>query len=154
MTAASAPLGLEWSDFPIRFDPRDLTVIVDGPDGPIPLRRIGSGEAWVAYHMVTHLALHQQYAGAQRPVPHMLFLDQPSQVYFPRESDTVTVAAERVGDMAAAERLLRVAFDAVDAGGGFQVIMTEHAEIDEDWFRDSLVENWRDGKALIPADWL
>ncbi len=154
MTAAAAPLELEWSDFPVRFDARDLTVIVDGPDGPIPLSRIGSGEAWVAYHMVTHLALHEQYASGNRPVPHMLFLDQPSQVYFPRETDAVTVAAERVGDMAAAERLLRIAFDATEDRAGFQVIMTEHAEIDEEWFAQSLVENWRDGRALIPEDWL
>lgn len=154
MTSTAAPLELEWSEYPIRFDFRELTVIVDGPVGPIPLKRIGSGEAWVAYHMVTHLALHEQYARAELPVPHMLFFDQPSQVYFPRENDAVTVAAERVGDMAAAERLLRVPFDATAQGSGFQVIMTEHAEIDEDWFRLSLVENWRDGRALIPAEWL
>lgn len=154
MTAAASPLELEWSSFPIRFDARELTVIVDGPEGPIPLRRVGSGEAWVAYHMVTHLALHEHYAAADRPVPHMLFLDQPSQVYFPRESDAITVAAERVGDMAAAERLLKVAFDATSRNANFQVIMTEHAEIDEDWFNQSLVEEWRDGRALIPAEWL
>jgi hypothetical protein len=154
MTSAAAPLELEWSNYPIRFDARELTVVVDGPDGPIPLRRVGSGEAWVAYHMVTHLALHEQYATAARPVPHMLFLDQPSQVYFPRESDAITVAAERIGDMAAAERLLKVAFDATVRNGNFQVIMTEHAEIDEYWFNESLVEEWRDGRALIPAEWL
>lgn len=154
MTASAAPLDLEWSSYPIRFDARELTVVVDGPNGPIPLRRVGSGEAWVAYHMVTHLALHQQYAEAARPVPHMLFLDQPSQVYFPRESDTVTVAEERIGDMAAAERLLRVAYEATQGDAGFQVIMTEHAEIDEDWFRESLVEDWHEGRALIPAAWL
>lgn len=154
MTALAAPLDLEWSSYPIRFDARELTVVVDGPNGPIPLRRVGSGEAWVAYHMVTHLALHQQYAGAARPVPHMLFLDQPSQVYFPRESDTVTIAEERIGDMAAAERLLRVSYEATQGGAGFQVIMTEHAEIDEDWFRESLVEDWHEGRALIPVDWL
>lgn len=154
MTASAAPLDLEWSSYPIRFDARELTVVVDGPNGPIPLRRVGSGEAWVAYHMITHLALHQQYAGAARPVPHMLFLDQPSQVYFPRESDTVTVAEERIGDMAAAERLLRVAYEATQGNAGFQVIMTEHAKIDEDWFRESLVEDWHEGRALIPAAWL
>lgn len=154
MTAAAAPLDLEWSGYPIRFDARELTVVVDGPDGPIPLRRVGSGEAWVAYHMVTHLALHRQYAQATRPVPHMLFLDQPSQVYFPRESDAVTVATERIGDMAAAERLLRVAYEAVHRDAGFQIIMTEHAEIDEDWFRESLVEDWHGGRALIPPEWL
>lgn len=154
MTQSVAPLDLEWSAFPIRFDARELTVVVDGPEGPIPLQRIGSGEAWVSYHMVAHLALHHQYASAQRPVPHMLFLDQPSQVYFPRDSDAVTVAVERVGDMAAAERLLRLAFDATQSDSGFQVVMTEHAEIDEEWFRSSIVEEWRDGRALIPADWL
>ena len=154
MTAAAAPLDLEWSSYPIRLDARELTVVVDGPNGPIPLRRVGSGEAWVAYHMVTHLALHQQYARAHRPVPHVLFLDQPSQVYFPRESDTVAVALERIGDMAAAERLLRVAYEATQGDAGFQVIMTEHAEIDEDWFRESLVEDWRGGRALIPTEWL
>lgn len=154
MTALAAPLELEWSNYPIRFDARELTVVVDGPNGPIPLHRVGSGEAWVAYHLVTHLALHQQYAIATRPVPHVIFLDQPSQVYFPRESDTVTVAEERIGDMAAAERLLRVAYEASQGGAGFQVIMTEHAEIDEDWFRESLVEDWHEGRALIPAEWL
>ncbi|WP_432887782.1 DUF3732 domain-containing protein [Kribbella sp. CA-245084] len=154
MTASAAPLNLEWSNYPIRFDARELTVVVDGPSGPIPLRRVGSGEAWVAYHMVTHLALHQQYASAGRPVPRMLFLDQPSQVYFPRESDAATVAPDRIGDMAAAERLLRVAYSATQGDAGFQVIMTEHAEIDEDWFRASLVEDWRDGRALIPQEWL
>ena len=154
MTAAAVPLNLEWSGYPIRFDARELTVVVDGPDGAIPLRRVGSGEAWVAYHMVTHLALHGHYVQAARPVPHMLFLDQPSQVYFPRESDAVTIAVERIGDMAAAERLLRVAYEATQHDAGFQVIMTEHAEIDEGWFRDSLVEDWHEGRALIPIDWL
>lgn len=154
MTTWAAPLDLEWSDYPIRFDARELTVVVDGPNGPIPLRRVGSGEAWVAYHMVTHLALHRQYAAANRPVPRMLFLDQPSQVYFPRESDVVTIAAERIGDMAAAERLLRVAYEATRGDAGFQVIMTEHAELDETWFQESLVEDWHEGRALIPAEWL
>jgi hypothetical protein len=84
----------------------------------------------------------------------MLFLDQPSQVYFPRESEAVTVAADRVGDMAAAERLLRVAYDATRGDAGFQVIMTEHAVIEEEWFQASLVEDWHEGRALIPHEWL
>ena len=46
------------------------------------------------------------------------------------------------------------AYDATQSDSGFQVIMTEHAEIDEDWFRASIVEEWRDGRALIPIDWL
>ncbi|MGG8397706.1 hypothetical protein ACQ87O_00025 [Streptomyces lividans] len=24
----------------------------------------------------------------------------------------------------------------------------------DDWFRDAVIENWRQGKALIPTDWI
>jgi hypothetical protein len=34
-----------------------------------------------------------------------------------------------------------------------QVIFTDHANIDEDWFSNSIVERWRDGVKLIPSDW-
>lgn len=34
------------------------------------------------------------------------------------------------------------------------MIMTKHAELDETWFHDSLVEDWHERCALIPAGWL
>ena len=36
---------------------------------------------------------------------------------------------------------------------GFQVVMTEHADIAEPWYQDAVVERWRGGKKLIPEDW-
>jgi len=41
----------------------------------------------MAEKLAAHLALHQWFATRSRPVPHFLFLDQPSQIYFPPEKD-------------------------------------------------------------------
>ncbi len=32
-----------------------------------------------------------------------------------------------------------------------QIIVCDHANISEPWFRSSVRHNWRDGEALIPA---
>jgi hypothetical protein len=34
-----------------------------------------------------------------------------------------------------------------------QVILTEHADLDEPWFRSAVVERWGGGKKLVPEDW-
>jgi hypothetical protein len=34
-----------------------------------------------------------------------------------------------------------------------QVIITEHADINESWFQDAVAERWRQGKKLVPDDW-
>ena len=35
-----------------------------------------------------------------------------------------------------------------------QIIIADHVELLEDWFRDSMAERWRDGIALVPQSWL
>jgi len=37
--------------------------------------------------------------------------------------------------------------------GGLQVIVTDHTEVGEPWFAEGVVERWRMGNALVPADW-
>ncbi|MBK7034425.1 MAG: DUF3732 domain-containing protein [Ignavibacteria bacterium] len=46
--------------------------------------RMGSGENWVGYHLIAHLALHGWFAEHNRPCRDS-YSDQPSQVYFPPE---------------------------------------------------------------------
>jgi hypothetical protein len=42
-----------------------------------------------------------------------------------------------------------------DNQGRFQVIAVDHADIDEQWFQDAIVDNWRgEDKALLPMSWL
>jgi Protein of unknown function (DUF3732) len=87
MTQWARDLGLEHSRYPLRLDLKNLTVVADTADGPVPMSRMGSGENWVGYHLIAHLALHHWFVQRARPVPRFLFLDQPSQVYFPAEKD-------------------------------------------------------------------
>jgi Protein of unknown function (DUF3732) len=35
-----------------------------------------------------------------------------------------------------------------------QIIVADHVELLDDWFRGSIAERWRDGIALVPASWL
>ena len=35
-----------------------------------------------------------------------------------------------------------------------QIIVADHVELLEGWFRESIAERWRDGIALVPPSWL
>jgi len=155
MTEWARDLELEHSKFPLRLDIKKLTILADTADGPVPMARMGSGENWVGYHLIGHLALHKWFAKRGRPVPRFLFLDQPSQVYFPTEKDVDgTMALVDEEDMHAVSRMFRFVFDVVEAiAPDFQVVITEHADINEDWFQGAVVERWRGGKKLVPEDW-
>ena len=117
--------------------------------------RMGSGENWVGYHIIAHLALHDWFTRKQRPVPRFLFLDQPSQVYFPAERDVEgSMAVLPDDDRIAVARMLKLVVDVVhELAPGFQVVITEHAEVTEDWYRDAVVERWRGVRKLVPEDW-
>ena len=58
-------------------------------------------------------------------------------------------------DRIAVIRLFGLIRDVVaELSPGLQVIITEHAEPTEEWYRAAIVERWRDGAALIPAPWI
>jgi chaperonin cofactor prefoldin len=155
MTDWARELNLEHSKYPLRLDIKKLTIVADTVDGPVPMDRMGSGENWVGYHLIGHLALHEWFTQRDRPVPRFLFLDQPSQVYFPPEKD-VDGSMAMIGedDRHAVSRMFRFVFDVVAGiSPGFQVIMTEHADINEEWYQGSVLERWRGGLALVPPDW-
>ncbi|MBF9263701.1 DUF3732 domain-containing protein [Paracidovorax cattleyae] len=150
-------IDLEYSDSPLRLDPRALTIVADTPDRPVPMREIGSGENHVGYHIVAHLALHTWFAGRGRPVPAFLLLDQLSQAHF--SPDTVpgeNVSQEKIdADRQAVKRLFGLIFDVVDSlEGKFQVIITDHPDFSDDpRFQQAVRERWRDGLKLVPEDW-
>ncbi|MCI0350416.1 MAG: DUF3732 domain-containing protein [Acidobacteriales bacterium] len=139
----------------MRLDIRRLTIVADTADGPVPMERMGSGENWVGYHLIAHLALHQWFSQQNRPVPRFLFLDQPSQVYFPPEKDidgSLTTIGEN--DRLAVSRMFRFVFDVVEGlSGKVQVIVTEHADINEPWYQEAVIERWRGQLKLVPDDW-
>jgi len=152
MTDWARELDLEHSKFPLRLDIRKLPIVADTADGPVPMDRMGSGENWVGYHLIAHLALHEWFTKGERPVPRFLFLDQPSQVYFPPEKD-IDGSMAKVGedDRQAVVRMFLFVFNVVnELSPGFQVVITEHADIKEDWYQGAIIERWRGGRSSFP----
>lgn len=157
VTAFARALQLEHSGSPVRLDLRRLTVVADTPEGPVSMADMGSGENWVSYHIAAHLALHKLLVARGRPVPRFLFLDQPSQVYFPAERDIGDGGAATLSDAdrEAVTRMFKVIAEFADElAPHFQMVVTEHADLKETWYQQAVRERWRDGEKLIPVEWL
>jgi hypothetical protein len=155
MTAYADRLELEHSEGNVRLDLARLTVVSDTERGPIPLGRIGSAANWIGYHLATHLALHRYLARQNRPAPRFLILDQPTQAHYPSEVSLQSGVPENDADRAAVHRLFRLLYDvAAELAPRLQIIVCDHANLQEAWFQDSVIQNWRGGRKLIPKDWL
>ncbi|MEG0835733.1 MAG: DUF3732 domain-containing protein [Christensenellaceae bacterium] len=149
MTTWAKELQLEHSDYPYRLDLSKITVVVDR-DRPVPLQQLGSGSNWLGCHLIALFALHKFFIANKRPVPNFLFIDQPSQVYFPPETNDENVDSQEI------RAIYKFIFDrAKELAPNMQVIIVDHADIQENWFQESITEKWwADGDALIPKDWL
>ena len=156
ITSLARKLEIEHSDSPMRLDLKKLTIVADhADDGPIPMPKMGSGETRVGLHLVTHLALHNWFFKKQRPVPQFLFLDQPSQAYFPPDTSAETVREQTEATNPDRQSVIRMFKLIVEETKNFQVIVTEHADIREDWYQALVRENWWDGKQkLVPVGWI
>lgn len=149
MTKWAKALQLEHSDNPYRLDLNKVTVVVDKPERPVPLKQLGSGSNWVGVHLIAYFALQRFFVNTNRPVPRFLFLDQPSQVYFPSELD------EKQIDWNEVNKMYQFIIDRTnELNGKLQVIVVDHADLKEDSFRQFICENWWPiDKNLVPSDW-
>ena len=143
-------------------------------DEKIYLRSMGSGANWLYSHLTLFMALHKYFCslGNQALIPPILFLDQPSQVYFPisiKDTDdnfNAKKLKEKEGkeektdeDLIAVENLfdqmVKFCSDTLkETGIEPQIIITDHADnlkLDKVEF-NSLVNNrrWRgEGRGFI-----
>lgn len=156
-------LDVENADDPISLEINDLTIKVRGVDRDDYLSEIGSGSNWLSYHLAMLLALHQFYLSQPNsPVPAFLVLDQPSQVYFPknvvRRSDEEEQELRlRDEDIDAVRKAFEVLGKVVlKAEGKLQVIVLDHASRDVWGGIPGVVglKEWRDGIKLVPMKWL
>ena len=123
----------------MRLDLTNATVVVDREDKPIPLKKMGSGQNWVGYHLITHFALHKYFTEHRRPIPRFIFLDQPSQVYYPRDKDSEfegSVEGLSDDDKEALFRMYTFIFEFVEnLTPNFQVIVMDHADLADKTFQ-------------------
>lgn len=119
----------------------------------IYLRSMGSGANWLYCHVTLFLALHKYFAelGKKCAVPSVLFLDQPTQVYFPNfnrdnsatfeeqksleaeQRKTSSVTQDIDEDIKAVQNLfsqLSIYCNELEKNNGFspQIIVTDHAD--------------------------
>jgi len=161
-------LDVENADDPISLEINDLTIKVRGTDRDDYLSEIGSGSNWLSYHLAMLLALHQFYISQPNsPVPGFLVLDQPSQVYFPKnlvrrqdedeDEDDGQEPRLRDEDVDAVHKAFEVLSKVVLAAKGkLQVIVLDHASRDIWGDIPGIVglKEWRDGTKLVPMKWL
>ncbi|MEM5529577.1 DUF3732 domain-containing protein [Gammaproteobacteria bacterium AS21] len=146
------------------------------------LRSMGSGANWLYCHVTLFLALHKYFAelGDKCAIPSILFLDQPTQVYFPnfnrdnaenfeeqknREAEqrkTLNVEQDLDEDIKAVENLfsqLSIYCNELEHKNGFspQIIVTDHADnltLSNDVQFESLVNDnrWRMRGLIHPIE--
>jgi hypothetical protein len=141
-------LDLEHSEYPYRFDLNKLTVMVDR-NRPVPLQQLGSGANWLGCHLVTLFAIHTFMHKNKRPIPGFLFLDQPSQVFFPPETNNSQVDNQEI------RKVYKFIFDRIkEIYPNMQVIIVDHADINEQYFQNAVIEKWwNDNSTLVPMAW-
>lgn len=123
------------------------------------LRSIGSGANWLNAHLCLFLALadffNEQKAST---VPSLLFLDQPSQVYFPviKDNDSRFIKDDKNDeDLAAVNKVFSLLYKfCKEHNNDIQIIVTDHADdltIEGlDNFSDIVSARWRnEGEGLI-----
>ena len=119
------------------------------------LRAIGSGANWLNAHLCLFLALADFfYTHNKSTIPSLLFLDQPSQVYFPAQKDTgdeFNPEESGIGkideDMTAVNRIFSLLYDFCKKhGNGIQIIVTDHAD-------DLKIEGLEDFEGIVRARW-
>lgn len=160
MLTYTRELQAEFSEYPCRFDLNHLSITIDRPYRPVHMSRIGGGANHLAYHLAALLSLHKFAMVNNRPIPSFLLIDQPTQVYFPslveyKAADGSIERTNQDADLMAVRRLFELLFRFTkEEVPGFQIIVTEHANLDEPWFQEALVEEpWSKPPALVPEDW-
>ena len=158
MTIWARELKLEHSQHRIRLDHSKLTIVAETPHGAIPLSTMGSGENWVGYHLVSYMALAKWFLEQGRPVGNFIFFDQPTQAFFPAEAadsgglENIKKDEDRQTVRMIFKWLIKVV---ASLKPGLQVIVTDHADIDEKWYQDCIRDKkWRGEEALIPKHWI
>ncbi len=136
----------------LKFDIKDVTAYQQDTNNIFYLSNIGSAENHLSFHISVFLGLHKYILNhAQSILPSLIFLDQPSQVYFPKEENFT----DGTGDIKKVEDMYKSIIKFIEEANQIsmfnkiQLIIVDHFYSDEDWYQKYLVEpRWEKDKKL------
>lgn len=153
MTEWAEQLQMEYAGCPHQISFSKLTVEALTETGSVDMQGMGSAKNWLGCHLIAYLGLQKWFIKKHRPVPQFVFMDQPSQVWFPTE-DELKGNSKASKDMDKVKKLYSWIFEKSQAIPDLQIIMVDHVKFTDKQFVGALKEEWRDGKALVPKAWL
>ncbi|ATB40549.1 hypothetical protein CYFUS_005998 [Cystobacter fuscus] len=147
---------VEFPDASVRINFVDFVFEIQLDGQWVGLNELGSGANWLSYHVAGAVALHKLFLKLQSPVPSVLMLDQPSQAWFPAETAKLLGRAQPTGDreLTAVRSIYQLLFEESQGEKSPQIIVVDHARLNDEWFSVSVVQDWHDGDALIPDSWI
>ncbi len=114
------------------FDLKEFSFYHTAPGiGRITLNEMGSGANWLTCHISLFLSfLHYLAIQKKSVVPSFLFLDQPSQVYFPSDFNLEEAKDNDIKQVEKVYIAILEELDEIEKKAGFlpQIIVTDHAD--------------------------
>lgn len=83
-------------DYKLHFNLDNFELTFESDVEKIRLRQIGSGRNWLNAHLCLFLSLSHFFVSNKSTIPSLLFIDQPSQVYFPTKDNYDNFNAEKM----------------------------------------------------------
>lgn len=88
-------------------------------------------------------------------LPRFLMIDQPTQAFYPPDVDDGSVEVIGDADRQAVAGMFKLMHAiAQELAPNLQIIVMDHANLQEEWFQEAIVEEWRHGTKLVPEAWL
>ena len=90
-----------------------------------------------------------------KPPPISWWESNSASLHQTQGASIVDAAQDEDADWEAVRRQFVLLRDVVaQLNSELQIVVCDHANLSEQWFQDAVIDNWRNGVALIPADWL
>ncbi|MCA1439710.1 DUF3732 domain-containing protein [Ensifer sp. IC4062] len=135
----------------------NLSLVESSRRAVLAMAEIGSDQNYLAIHLALAFSLQKLFETIKAPVPGLLVIDQISRPYYPKGGDEKRLQEmEKDDDQVAMQKIVRFLFDETARQAGLQVILIEHAYIEEDPEYVAAVKGrWTkaSGIKLIPSDW-
>lgn len=148
------PFGREdYGEPNLKFTIKDISFYQQQEKSILYMNEMGSAENYLTCHLAVFLGLHRFIQSNENSIlPSLIFLDQPSQVYFPEEKDFT--GNNITGDMLVVENIYKTIIEFIDSWNELeetkiQVIIVDHFYDHNDWFQDKLLEKrWESSKNI------